>query len=128
MHLNPLTNTCADIQQQIDGLQQTEKKVADELQWYNSIDACFLTEELLKTADTVEHLRSEIQSLEKEIRENAGRVSETESVTKSLVRTSAESSKSESVAGCKLAERRRVGHFTQRPRELVLRRLVPVLL
>jgi hypothetical protein len=76
MNFNPLTKICTDIQDQIDALQQSEKQVTDELQWYRSIDPSVLTENLRRNEAIVEKLRSEILMLEKEIQENAARLGE----------------------------------------------------
>jgi hypothetical protein len=76
MEFNQLTRICADIQSRIDALQQSERQVTDELQWYRSIAPSALTENLRRNEATVEKLRSEILSLEKEIEENAARLGE----------------------------------------------------
>ena len=76
MDFNPLTGTCAEIQRQIDQLQQREKHLADELQWYSSIDPRALADDLQKNEAKAEHLQLEIQALDKDIRENNARIAE----------------------------------------------------
>jgi transposase-like protein len=90
MDLNPLTGTCAETQRQIDGLQQSEKQVAAELQWYTSIDPHALTENLRRNQAVAEKLQSEILTLDKEIQENAASFSETDSSIETLTSTFAE--------------------------------------
>jgi len=46
MDFNPLIKVCTDIQNLIDGLQQREKQIGEELQWYSRIDPRALTEDL----------------------------------------------------------------------------------
>ena len=87
MHFNPLIKSCYEIQIQIDELQQSLEQVSDELRWYNSIDPRALTEDIRKLEATAEKLKSEIASLETEIRENAAQFSETESAIATLTKT-----------------------------------------
>ena len=74
MDYNPLTRTCTEIQKQIDGLQQSEKQVADELQWYSSVDPHTLTEDLRRNEAKAEKLQLDVQALEQEIDENKARL------------------------------------------------------
>ncbi|HEV8713705.1 MAG TPA: hypothetical protein VGX03_12875 [Candidatus Binatia bacterium] len=76
MNFNPLTRTCTEIQKQIDGLQQSEKQGADELQWYSSVDPHALTEDLRRNEAKAEKLQLDIHALEKEIHENDTRLGE----------------------------------------------------
>ena len=76
MNFNPLIGTCAEIQNQIDVLQQNVKQVADELQWFNSIDPRALTEDLQRSEAEVNKLQLEIQELEKEFQENKHKLGE----------------------------------------------------
>lgn len=90
MDFNPLTRICTEIQTQIEELQRNENKVADELQSYSSIDPGALTDDLRRNEAQAEQLQVENQGLEKEIQENATRLSEIESAVGILTRKSTE--------------------------------------
>jgi len=90
MDLNPLAEVCPAIQSQIDGLQESERQVAYELQWYSSIDPRVFTEDLRKKEAAAEKLHSEILALEKELQENAIQLGEIESSIGTLSRKSTE--------------------------------------
>jgi hypothetical protein len=76
MDFNPLTRTCGNIQQQIDGLRQSEQQVARELQWYSSTDPRNLADNLRKDEAKAGQLQMEIQTLDKDIQENNARLGE----------------------------------------------------
>ena len=73
-----ITSTHTEIQSHIDRLQQSEKQVAGELQWFYSIDPRALTDDLQRNEGFSEQLHLEIQSLEKEFQENTARLDEIE--------------------------------------------------
>jgi rRNA-processing protein FCF1 len=67
MDFNPLTETCAALQQEIERLEQRARQVADELQWYGRTDPRALAKELSADKAKAENLGQELQALAREI-------------------------------------------------------------
>jgi chromosome segregation ATPase len=76
MDLNPLTAVCTELQRQLAGLQQSEKQVAGELQWYSSLNTRALEDDKRNNEVKAEQLQREIQALDQGIQETSARLIE----------------------------------------------------
>jgi hypothetical protein len=78
MDYNPLTETCAQIQRQIDELERSASQATADLQWYYSVDPRRLAEDLRSSEFRAEQLQREIRVIDKDIHENNARLAEIE--------------------------------------------------
>lgn len=76
MDLNPLTAVCAELQRQLAALQQSEKQVAGELQWYSSFNTRALEDDKRNNEEKAGQLQREIQALDRDIQGTSARLSE----------------------------------------------------